>query len=159
MEEGQRRFTQAQYTPFLQGSLLREFGYNANTGATQAVLNGTYQPSTDVSEYTKLFITELQMPQCIKDLPTINGVATTQEHCDSWKRMRINTGSSPYGPQFCDYIAGTKDHQVAEVDASLASIPYLVGFSPSQWQEATDVMIPKKKNIEACPKAAYHRAI
>ena len=77
--------------------------------------------------------------------PPINGAATTQEHCDSWKRMRLNTGSSPYGPQFCDYIAGTKDNQVADVDASLASIPYLVGFSPSQWQEAADVMIPKKK--------------
>ena len=60
--------------------------------------------------------------------------------------MRVNTGSSPYGPMFCDYIAGLNDPEVAAIDASLSSIPYMIGLSPSQWQEAADVMIPKKKS-------------
>jgi hypothetical protein len=144
--EGQRRFTQAQATPFLQGSLLQTFGFNANPTATQAVLNGTFVPGEDVSLYTTQFIQELSMPASIKALPAISGTVTTDAHCAGWKKMRVNTGSSPYGPLFCDYIAGLNDPEVAAVDASLSSIPYMIGLSPSQWQEAADVMIPKKKS-------------
>ena len=144
--EGQRRFTQASETPFLQGSLLRTFGYNANPAAAQAVLNGTFQPAEDVGQYTRQFIQELQMPDCVRALPPISGTVTTEAHCDSWKRMNIRTGSSPYGPLFCDYVAGIQDQEVAAVDASLSSIPYMIGFSPTLWQEASDVMIPKKKS-------------
>jgi hypothetical protein len=144
--EGQKRFTQAAATPFLQGTLLEAFGYNANPLATRDVLNGTFIPGDDVTNHTRSFIAELRMPNCVKGLPQISGVTTTDDHCTGWKRMRARTGSSRYSPLFCDYIAGTHDRDVAEVDASLSSIPYLVGFSPALWQEATDVMIPKKKS-------------
>lgn len=50
--EGQRRFTQAKNTPFLQGSLLSDFGYNANPIAARKVLEGIYQPAADVEHYT-----------------------------------------------------------------------------------------------------------
>ena len=144
--EGQRRFTQARETPFMQGSLLQTFGYHASPEATQAVLNGTFVPANDVSEITAKFIQELKKPACTKNMPPILGRTTTEEHCAGWKKMRARTSSSPYGPMFCDYIAGSKDLEVAAVDASLSSIPYLIGFSPSQWQKASDVMIPKKKS-------------
>lgn len=58
--EGQRRFTQAQYTPFLQGSLVRRFGYNAAPEATMAVLEGSFEPEQDVSSLTRQFIHELK---------------------------------------------------------------------------------------------------
>lgn len=85
------------------------------------------------------------MPDAIKELHPITGIATTEEYCHAWNKMRVNTGSSPYGPIFCDYIAGVQDSEVASIDASLSSIPYIAGFSPSQWQEASNVMIPQKK--------------
>ena len=146
IQEGQRRFTQAQNTPFLQGSLLQAFGYNANPNAVTEVLNGMFIPENDVPPFTQQFITELARPNQIKELPPITGTVTTKEHCAGWRKMRAKTGSSPYGPLFCDYIAGTYDPDVAEVDASLSSIPHTTGFSPEQWQEAADVMIPKKKS-------------
>ena len=86
------------------------------------------------------------MPECVRTLPKITGVGSTEEHCTGWKRMNIRTGSSPYGPLFCDYMAGTQDIEVAAVDASLSSIPYMTGFSPGVWRKASDVMIPKKKS-------------
>ena len=146
VDEGQRRFTQAKHTPFLQGSLLQAFGYNAKDQATEEVLNGSFTPGNDVPGHTKTFIQQLHMPNCIRNLPLITGFSDTETHSQSWRRMNIKTGSSPYGPLFCDYIAGTKDRIVAEVDASLSSIPYIAGFSPTQWQKASDVMIPKKKS-------------
>ena len=66
--------------------------------------------------------------------------------------MKVKTGSSPYGPLFCDYMAGIQDPDVAAMDASLSSIPYLTGFSPVTWQEASDVMIPKKKSSQHVQK-------
>ena len=121
--EGQRRFTQAQDTPFLQGSLLRDFGFNANREATLAVLNGTYAVDMDVTNITTRFIQELRMPHEITMLPPITGVSSTEEHCLGWQKMNSRTSSSPYGPLFCDYIAGAQDVDVASVDASLSSIP------------------------------------
>lgn len=146
IKEGQRRFSQTQRTPFLRGSLLQQLGFNADRETTSRILNGDYIPNEDVAKYTHQFIQELAMPECIRNLPKIHGAVTTEDHCKSWKKMRLQTGSSPYGPLFCDYIAATHDPEVSEVDASLSSIPFMAGFSPSQWQEATDVMIPKKKS-------------
>jgi len=143
--EGQRRFTQAETTPFFEGSLFRDFGLRGNPIAVRQVLEGSYNPGPDVSPYTRAFLRELRMPDRIRNLPLITGTTDTLSHQHSWQRMPARTGSSPYGPLFCDYIAGAQDSTVADVDASLSSIPYLVGFSPTLWQEATDVMIPKKR--------------
>jgi len=145
--EGLRRFTQAQQTPFLApgSSLLNHLGVNANPLYMHHILDGSYIPAPDVDIFTCEFLKELTMPNILQGLPPITGVVSTHNHQRSWKKMRLNTGSSPYGPLFCDYIAGAQDPIVLDIDASLSSIPYHVGFSPSQWQEASNVMIPKKR--------------
>jgi hypothetical protein len=41
--------------------------------------------------------------------------------------------------------------QVAEIDASIMSIPARTGYCPKRWSQAVDVMIPKKvasKNVK-----------
>ena len=150
--EGQRRFTQAQFTPFLQGSLLRDLGFLANQEATDHILNGTYVCDNDVEPYTRMFIQELQIQHNTLDLPVITGLTSTDHHISGWKRMNASTSSSPFGPLFSDYIAGTNKPEVAVIDNMLASIPLQAGFCPASWTRAVDVMIPKKTQSSSVEK-------
>ena len=145
MKEGQRRFSQAYDTPFLQRPLIDEFGLLGTQAIVDQVLTGTYTAPDGVDQYTKKFLTELLMPPSVANLPLISGAVTTAEHIHSWNRMKGHTASSNFGPLFSDYIAGAQNIHIADVDAALASIPILSGYCPKAWQQAVDVMIPKKK--------------
>lgn len=149
--EGHRRFTQAQFTPFMQGSLLQDLGHTTHQEAADQILTGTYHCKDDVDRYTQLFINELSIPEPIRHLPVITGITTPQAHIFGWKRMKHTTASSPFGPLFSDYIAGTQDPQVARIDNTIANIPLIAGFCPTLWTKAVDVMISKKthsSNVE-----------
>ena len=145
-DEGQRRFSQAETTPFLTGSLHQDLGYLANQQAADRILMGQYQCDIDVDKYTKLFISELKIPHTIFNLPSITGLSSHDDHTQAWLRMRPNTASSPFGPSFMDYIAGANHKDVAAIDNLFASIPIQAAFCPEPWVKAVDVMIPKKQS-------------
>ena len=63
--------------------------------------------------------------------------------------MKPNTSSSPFEPTFVHYIAGSRDQQIAEFDATMANIPYASGYSPEVWIKMVDVLIPKKTTSSA----------
>jgi hypothetical protein len=90
------------------------------------------------------FITELQRPTNLQEFGNITGTVTTAEHIKGWKRMRSTTSASSFGPSFSELIAGTDDLRIAEVDASIVSIPARTGYCPRRWSDDIDVMIPKK---------------
>ena len=147
MAEGRRRFTQSSDTPFLQAPLLDEIGQLATTQQAREILIGTYldqrpPQATSIDEMTQKFIRELRRDPNLPDLPS--GFLTAQAHRLGWQRMRSSTSSSPHGPGFIDYIAGCYHDVIAEFDATMSTIPFVTGYSPSAWSRATDVMIPKK---------------
>jgi hypothetical protein len=84
------------------------------------------------------------METAVSTQPPISKVISTQSYRDSWKKMKPNTSSSPFGPTFVHYIAGSRDQQIAEFDATMANIPYSSGYSPEVWINMVDVLIPKK---------------
>jgi hypothetical protein len=86
------------------------------------------------------------MEIAVSTQPPISLVISTQSYRDSWKKMKPNTSSSPFGPTFFHYITGrSRDQQIAEFDATMANIPYASGFSPEVWIEMVDVFINPKK--------------
>ena len=90
------------------------------------------------------FIQELRRPQT--PAPTeVTGHVSTAEHIQGWKRMKTYTAASTFGPSFSEFIAGTSNEPVAEVDAAIVSIAAAAGYCPIRWSTAIDVMIPKKK--------------
>jgi hypothetical protein len=66
--------------------------------------------------------------------------------------MKPNTSSSPFGPTFVHYIAGSRDPQIAEFDATMANIPYASGYSPEVWMKMVNDLIPKKTASSAIEK-------
>ena len=143
MREGFARYAQSQETPFFQEPLYSLLGPLGHQQVVSQILDGTFQCPHDVDEFTKKFIEELQRPHSINP-DSISGEVSTHDHIQGWKHMKKTTASSPFGPSFTDYIAGSQDVKIAEVDAAIASIPALTGSCPPSWQKAVDVMIPKK---------------
>ena len=66
--------------------------------------------------------------------------------------MKARIASSPFGPSFADYIAGSEDPLIAAVDATFATIPMITGYCPPAWCKALDIMIPKKSDSIAVEK-------
>jgi hypothetical protein len=151
IKEGYRRYAQAQDTPFLTAPLLNDFGFLDNQANVQKVLDGTYECPEELDEFTKKFIRELKQPETIQQHKKISGFTTTKDHIKSWKKMRVHTAASTFGPSFSEIITGTEDETIAEVDAATVSIAALTGYCPKRWSDAIDVMIPKKaasKHVE-----------
>ena len=56
MEENHGKYLQTSNTPFMEGQLQRDMGYDGLTPAGEAVLNGTYNLSPGTGRYTKELI-------------------------------------------------------------------------------------------------------
>ena len=142
--EGQRRFTQAYDTPFVNEPLLPLIGLLGLGPAVPSILDGTFTPPPAIDEYTKKFLSHLAMPECIRQQPPLSFGISTADHIQGWKKMKSKISSSPFGPSFADYIAGSEDSLIAATDATFATIPAATGYCPLAWAKAMDVMIPKK---------------
>jgi hypothetical protein len=151
-EEGTRRFSQTNSTPLMQPDFISRVGYLAELSGTEEILDGTFQPSPGTDPYTVQFLNHLKMDEAVRHAAPISCAITTASYCESWKKMKPNTSSSPFGPTFVHYIAGSQDSEIAEFDATMANIPYASGHSPDSWTKMVDVLIPKKTSSAAIEK-------
>ena len=151
MEEGTRRFSQTNSTPLMQPEIVSQVGYHAELPGAEAILNGTFVPPPGLDPYAVQFLSQLKMQDAVIN-QTLSKAITTESYQASWKKMKPNTSSSPHGPSFVDYIAGSRDKHIAAFDATMANIPYASGFTPQSWTQMTDVLIPKKSHSSLVEK-------
>jgi hypothetical protein len=135
IDEGYKRYAQAHGLPFLTGQLLEDIGFLGNHNIVQAILDGTYDCPEEVYEFTPKIIKELRRPGMANRHATITGYTLTDEHIKSWKKMRVGTVSSTFGPSFSEIIAGTDNVAIVEIDAAIVSITALTGYCPEGGQK------------------------
>ena len=94
LEENESKFTQTNSTPFMNGQLLQDVGFNGEKEGGEKILQGTYTPPADTTRAAKAYIKELCKPQDLihTPLPQI----TTTDFQAGWKQMkeRISAGIS-----------------------------------------------------------------
>jgi hypothetical protein len=108
-----KRYTMAKEAPICRGRLFDNIGYVANTPASRAVLDGTYQAPADADMATKeLFDKVAEIRRLIpKDLaPTI---ITPEQWKSYWAIVSKETSSLESGLHFVHYIVGCKSDIVA----------------------------------------------
>jgi hypothetical protein len=152
IDEGTRRFSQTNNGPLMEPEFVNRVGYLGELPGADELLAGTFTPSPGMDPYTIQFLSQLKMDPAVKTAPPVTRAISTQSYQDSWKRMKPNTSSSPFGPEFVHYIAGSHDNQIAEFDATMANIPYASGYNPTEWKKFIDVLIPKKTASSAIEK-------
>ena len=150
--EGTRRFSQTNDTPLMQPEFVQRVGYLAELPGAEEILNGTFVPDPNMDPYAVQFLAHLKMEEKVRDAGPISKAITTESYQASWKKMKPNTSSSPFGPAFVHYIAGSQDKEIADFDATMANIPYASGYSPEAWTKMVDVLIPKKTTSSAIEK-------
>lgn len=151
LSENSSKFQQSFHTPFYTRPLSNDFGYKALTPAAAQVLLGVYNPPPDIDGNTKQYLKQLAFPSSVKQNNYKAGKTTyeitLEEHIAFWKRAKEDTSCFPCALSFATMKAGAQDKVISEVDCLAANIPLKGGFSPTAWQNATDVMIPKKSGV------------
>ena len=115
--------------------------------AVAQLMEGTYVPADHLSWGTKQILTNMKMPDCIRDNPMGPTHLPVKEHVQGWRKARENTASDPHSPDFSHYISASYDEALAELDALIREVPMHHGFAPEEWNDMTDLSIPKKEDV------------
>jgi hypothetical protein len=154
MEENERRFQQANDTPFMCSPLVEEFGYLGVGPNAEAVLEGTYVPPPSTDKYAAMLLEQLQMPETVRNSPVVPAIITTEQYVQGWKRAKEKMMSGSPLLHFGHMKAGIRDTTIAEFEATMSHIPYVTGYSPQQWRHVVDVELLKKEGV-FCPETFW----
>jgi hypothetical protein len=89
--ENDQHFSQSESTPPMTDPLILDLGYLADNHAADRILAGTYQIPVGVDIYTTKLITELCMPDVIRNNLLTAEHVSTDDHAIGWP-MTIRLG-------------------------------------------------------------------
>jgi hypothetical protein len=118
MEVHDKQYTLAKEAPICSGKLLDDFGYVANTPASRAVLDGTYQAPTNSDSATKELFAEIAAIRQIIPKDSVPIVITPEQWKQYWAIVNEETSSSEPGLHFGHYIIRCKSNIVAHYHAA-----------------------------------------
>jgi hypothetical protein len=147
-----KRYTMAKEAPICSRRLFDNFGYMANTPASRAVLDGTYQAPSDADMATKeLFDKEAAIRRLIpKDLaPTI---ITPEQWKSYWTIVNIETSSSESGLHFGHYVVRCKSDIVAHYHAARVLVILAHAIQLERWSCGLLVMLEKTLGVTLVSK-------
>ena len=121
-----RHFRQVYNTPTASGQFLEEFGSLAVNTVADQVLQGTYQPSTQMDQHMCLLLAQLEQPANIRRIPK---TISREEFQAVWKIAREKTTSSPHNVHFGHFKAIARDDELSTMMAMLTSIPLMTRLS------------------------------
>ena len=145
--EGLQRFTQCQTTPIFQEPLLGILGTLPDAETTRKILYGQLEIPENTNQYARKLLLAMKLPVNFTETSFLPAEITTEQHIKQWRRQKENKAADPSGLGFTHFIAGSFDKQIAEIDATMRSIPRELGFSPDAWQVITDFQILKKSGV------------
>jgi hypothetical protein len=147
MEENeQRRFRQANDTPFMKSPLVEDFGYLGIGENARAVLEGTYIPPQGTNVYAAMLLEQLKIPDRIRD-NSLPAFIETEQFVQGWRHAKERTTTGSAFLHFGHFKAGTRDPVIAEFEATMAHIQYAMGYSPQRWQHVVDFELLEKERV------------
>jgi hypothetical protein len=72
---------------------------------------------------------------------------STEDLAQGWKQQKENVSADLDELSFSHFKVGVEDELIAQFDATLRSLPYQYGFSPTVWRHMKDVEILKKAGV------------
>jgi hypothetical protein len=117
-----KQYTQAKEAPICSGKLFDDFGYVANTPASKAVLDGTYQPPPNSDQAMAELFDEITAIRRIVPKDLASPVILPEQWKWYWAVVNEETSLSESGLHFGHYIIGCKSEIVAHYHAAQVSV-------------------------------------
>ena len=134
MQSNAARFCLTEDTPPLQDPLLSDLSYLGITEASKQILAGTYVCPPRVDDFTRDFLSCLQISQNIPPGDGIHTSITKDDFQRYWWKAWECTSSSVSGLHFGHYKAVARNDLLSEMHAIFTDIMVTTGFSPTRWQ-------------------------
>ena len=141
IEANEEKLQQANNTPFRMEPLQTLVGEQMDYDKWEQILLKEIKLPDEVEEGVKLWYDYIQ--DFKEDTEDVTW--TTEEYCNSWKKMKEDKASLP-GIHAAHMKCLDNTTKAAEVISRLALIPLLTGYAPKQWKKGLDSMIPKKED-------------
>jgi hypothetical protein len=138
--------------PICNGKLFAEFGYTANMGAAQAILDGTYVALEGSDQATLDLFAEVaeirwQVPQ-----DSVSICITPQKWKRYWKAVNKKTSSSESGLHFGHYIVGCMSDIITHYHAARVSVVIVHAIQLERWSPGLSVMLEKTLGVTLVTK-------
>ncbi len=129
--------------PICNSKLFAKFGYTANTGAAQAILDGTYVVPEGSDQATLDMFAEMaeihwQVPQ-----DSVSICITLQQWKRYWKAVNEETLFSKSGLHFGHYIVGCTSDIITHYHAAWVSEAIVHTIQLERWSRGLSVMLKK----------------
>ena len=138
------KYSQCLHTPPMQPSIVRDFGFDGNTPAADAVLDGTYDPPSDIDPTLQTFLQHCKRPPSVPPDPPCPRYVTTKDHIQAWRKAKEWTQAGISGLHFGMFKANALDPDLAALDASSRNISYATGFVYERYKKGLNAMLLKK---------------
>ncbi len=142
----------AKEAPICSGKLFDDFRYVANTPASRAVLDGTYQAPTDSNSATKELFPEIAAIRRIIHKGSAPIVITPEQWKRYWAIVNEETLSSESGLHFGHYIVGCRSNIVAHYHATRVSVILTHTVQLEWWSCGLSVMLEKTLGVTLVSK-------
>ena len=149
-----RRFRQHHETPFGHGERSAGLGQDCSSEDFDQLRHGTYDRDLEsLSKEAREWLRQLKEKDLVVDSKLISTSISTEDWIAGWMKMRESTASAP-GGHFGHYKTAAAvarlrrehpDHTrvLAEIYATMLSLPLQQGFAPNRWQQCVDTILEK----------------
>jgi hypothetical protein len=139
-----RRYKTAQGAPIIQDPRLhRDFGFLADTVATDRVLQGTYAYPTSMDPYTKLLLQEAHHIFLRMSEEEVVDFVTTMDFQHFWLHAKEDIQSSESGVHFGHYKAAAHDWYLSALQAAKLTLAATTGVPLARWGNGLTVLLEK----------------
>ena len=134
-------------------SLLGDYGTTDNL---MKILDNDFDlDSAELDPLLRTWLKWLVKTEDERRLERISPVITPSQFRSAFKLARERTSSSPSGRHYTLWKTLAMQDDMAELLATMMSLPFVYGFAPERWTHSIDVMLEKKKGDENSPYANY----
>jgi hypothetical protein len=148
----EKRYTLAGKAPICNGELSNQFGYRANTPASKAVLNGTYQAPVGTDTAASDLFAEIAAIWKTVPENSVSIIISPEQWKQYWRTVNKETSSSKSGIHFRHYIAGSKSNIISHYHAAGVSVTLAHAIQLERWSQGLSVMLEKTLGVTLVTK-------
>jgi hypothetical protein len=142
-----KRYTLAKEAPICSGKLFDNFGYGANTPASKAVLDGTYQPPPNSDTATAELFDKIAAIRRIVPKDLASPVIMPKQWKRYWAIVNEEISSSESGLHFGHCNVGCKLDIMAHYHAARVLVVLAHAIQLERWSRGLSVMLEKMLGV------------